>query len=179
MPGHANSPCAASMEPPHVAGTSMLYDVFLSAPMSGFASDLEYRRSRNEILSLVDALRAKATVGGVYYAGNTIASQSEFNSANFAAAADFEALRQSASFVLLYPAKLVSSALVEIGYALALQIPCLILAHRRNDLPYVLTNAGQLSESQGFGRIVVEEFETVADVLPHIVKFVRATSAQH
>ena len=49
----------------------------------------------------------------------------------------------SANFVMILPEKMVTSCLVEVGYAIALDIPCLVFVRDRGHLPYVLQEIGQ------------------------------------
>ncbi len=117
------------------------YDVFLAAPMSAYSNDREYREGRDEVLALIEALKAKFGFREVYFAGQDVASVERFSSNDAALAQDMAALRASRAFCLLYPARLASSVLVEVGYAMALGIPCVLLTRRRGDLPFLLIDA--------------------------------------
>ncbi len=57
------------------------------------------------------------------------------------------ALRAAHLFVMIYPGKIVTSALVEVGYAMALRLPCLLLVRDRDDLPYLLKQAERAGEA--------------------------------
>lgn len=112
------------------------YDVFLSTPMAAFANDAEYRASRKQIMKVFDALKD----GGerVYWAAERIESMEDFDTLDVSASDDIAALEQSRCFVLIYPEKLVSSALLEAGYALALKRPSHYFVEDRDDLPFLM-----------------------------------------
>lgn len=126
------------------------YDAFLAAPMSAFGSDAEYQESRGRMVALIAHIQARHGLERVYYAGLRASSSSEFTSPEAALAEDMNALRSTSIFILIYPSKIVSSVLVEVGYAMALSKPCLLLARRRDDLPYLLLSAEGLSGTHGF-----------------------------
>ena len=121
--------------------SSFEYELFIAAPMSALSSDEAYALSRDNILALVETLSASHGIGPVYYAGAAISGAAGFSGEENALRRDLEALRASRFFVLVYPSKIVTSALVEVGYALALRLPCLLLVSDRNDLPYLLNQA--------------------------------------
>ncbi|MGF1606143.1 MAG: hypothetical protein ACFB22_07370 [Rhodothalassiaceae bacterium] len=129
-------------------------DIFIGAPMSGFADAAAYEHSRSTILDLVKSLRADGRT--VYYAGETIATAEGFSGPQAAAEQDFRALAGAAAFVMIYPGRIASSVLVEIGFAFARGIPCLILANRRADLPYSLIESEKLG-----GRGILPPIEIV------------------
>src|SRR5271166_5837456 len=99
------------------------YDLFLAAPMSAL-DESDYATERAGVLAEVEH------PGG-------------FTGEADALRRDLTALRHARLFVLIYPGKIVTSALVEVGYALALRLPCLLLVRDRSDLPYLLNQAEQ------------------------------------
>lgn len=52
---------------------------------------------------------------------------------------DFEALKESREYFLIYPEKLASSVLVELGCALCEKKPTTIFVKHQEDLPYLIT----------------------------------------
>jgi hypothetical protein len=122
------------------------YEVFIAAPMSALDAS-EYADRRAEVLSVIDCLSRRHGFGSVYYAGASISHPEGFTGKAESLRRDLIALRGAGLFVLLYPAKMVTSALVEVGYALALRLPCLLLVHDKTDLPYLLNQAEQSAAS--------------------------------
>lgn len=113
------------------------YDVFLSVPMAAFETDAQYRAFRADAMKVVTALRASGGLR-VYCALERIPSMGEFDAYGASAKDDVEALHASASFVLIYPQRLVSSALFEAGYALSRGMPCRFMVQKAGDLPFLM-----------------------------------------
>lgn len=106
-----------------------------------------YSLSREAVLSLTARLRDEYGFADIYYAGANIGGSEAFTLAPEALRNDLEALQSAQLFILLYPGKLVTSALVETGFALARQIPCLLLVRDKGDLPYLLQQADRVGTS--------------------------------
>jgi hypothetical protein len=121
---------------------SVSHDVFIAAPMSALDPS-EYAGKRAEVLSVIDRLTNEHGFGNVYFAGAAISRPEAFTGEAESLRRDVTALRGARLFVLLYPRKMVTSALVEVGYALALHLPCLLLVRDKSDLPYLLDQAEQ------------------------------------
>jgi hypothetical protein len=138
--------------------------VFIAAPMSGFDSNKDYEESRKIILDLIDHLKKQHTFSDIYYAGSQISSRSQFTSHNLAMKVDLDALRRSALFILLYPEKLISSVLVEAGYAMACRTPMLLMVKNRGDLPYFFREAEQISGDETLPPIEIQEYKGYRDL---------------
>ncbi len=119
--------------------------VFIAAPMSAFGDDSEYQASREAILGLRKRLVDDLGLDDAYYAGASVASTAAFDGPDNALESDLRALLAADLFVLLYPRKVLSSVLIETGYALALRKPTLIMVRNRADLPFLLRQAEDLS----------------------------------
>jgi nucleoside 2-deoxyribosyltransferase len=113
------------------------YDVFLSVPMAAFDTDAQYQAFRADAMKVVTTLRDRCQLR-VYCALERIASMKDFDTYGASAKDDVEALHDSANFVLIYPQRLVSSALFEAGYALARGLPCRFLVQKAGDLPFLM-----------------------------------------
>ena len=116
------------------------YDLFIAAPMSALSGEA-YAAGRGDIVRIMERLSAVHDFGPIYFAGAAISGPEAFSGEAAALRRDLEALRRSRMFVLVYPSKTVTSALVEVGYAMALRLPCLLLVNAREDLPYLLKQA--------------------------------------
>jgi hypothetical protein len=116
----------------------MRYGLFVAAPMSAFASPDGYARSRSLIIEMIEAISPSLGGQDVYYAGAAVAPTSAFTAPGQALDEDMGALSASASLLLIYPEKVATGALVELGYALARRIPVGILVRDHADLPYFL-----------------------------------------
>lgn len=143
---------------------SNTYDVFLAAPMSGFDTEAAYQASRNEIMSLIKHMRHVLGVEKIYYAGENVSSQSAFSAHAPALQQDMMALRGASSFILIYPARAVSSALIEAGVALALMKPMLILVRNRKDLPFLFYDAEGIPDSSLLPPLCIVEYGDISDL---------------
>ncbi|XGV97895.1 MAG: nucleoside 2-deoxyribosyltransferase [Leptolyngbya sp. BL-A-14] len=115
------------------------YDVFLSSPMAAMPSDEDYINEREDVLDFMGTLRTYCQLNKIFYAGLELGSQDDFEGDEaLAARVDFEAIRKSRYFILIYPARLASGVLVEAGYALALNKPSVYFVKDRSNLPYIL-----------------------------------------
>ena len=120
-----------------------IYDVFISTPMAAYDDDEKYQRQRLEILRIRDALKDHCKIKKVFYAGVDIAKKNDFEASDISAKDDFEAINSSKLLIFVYPEKLASGALVEVGAAIALRVPCLFLVPDRETLPFMLKQADQ------------------------------------
>jgi hypothetical protein len=116
------------------------FDVFVSAPMAAFGTDEEYKEMRAQVLRVVKTLRTRWKLK-VFYAGESIESKKSFDKADAVAVDDLDAVRESRTFLMVYPAKLPTSTLVEAGYALATAESSVYFVRREDDLPYLLRHS--------------------------------------
>lgn len=118
---------------------SYKYDVFLSSPMSAFTTDEDYKKDRDAMLTFKKYLEEEKNVS-IYYAGEYISSSALFEN-ELTGHKDFEAIENSRCFIMFYPESIVSSVLVEAGYALALKKPSVYFVHNKETLPFLLREA--------------------------------------
>lgn len=135
------------------------YDVFLAVPMAAFETDKEYEESRDDILEIMSSIRQFCGLQRIFYAGEDIKTKKEFDPEDMAYLGNFEKLYKSRFFVMMFPKKIVSSVLIEVGYALAIDLPILILIKNQNDLPYILKRLPQAS-----GKIKIYEYKDRDDI---------------
>jgi len=140
--------------------TKTKYDVFLSSPMAAFVNDDLFQKDRKAMLEIVDAMRDECGFS-VFYAGRNVKSLDDFDAPDLSIAADVRALKESSIFVLFYSEKIVSSVLVEAGFALALAMPSIYFVRRREDLPFLLRSAEQ-------GNVGVKIYEVESTFLGHL-----------
>jgi hypothetical protein len=121
--------------------------------MAAFTTEAAYTAGRADVLRVMAALKEHLDLERVYFAGETIESIAGFDAMAVAVEEDLDKIRNSRIFVMLYPVKIVSSVLVEAGYALALRCPTLIFVRDLADLPFLLRNAAEVLH---YVRVVVE-----------------------
>ena len=108
--------------------------IFLAAPISAFDDENEYRKYRNIILSLILSLRQDEF--DVYSEVEHVTEKSNYDSPAQSVKDDFEKIKKSDVFLLFHPKKAQTSALIELGYAYAMQKKVIIIS-RKELLPYL------------------------------------------
>jgi len=157
------------------------YDAFIAAPMSGLPGK-GYAAGRESVLGVVKQLAVVYGMAQVYFAGTDITQPGGFTGEEKALRQDLEALRAARLFVLIYPDKIVTSALVETGYALALGLPCLLLARDAADLPYLLRQAVDVRARDLLPPLRIRRLEDTAGAAAQIAAFrdaMRGDEARH
>lgn len=105
--------------------------------MAAFETEAQYQAFRTDAMKVVTALRQHSGLR-VFCAIERIESIKQFDTYGVGAREDIEALNDSANFVLIYPERLVTSALFEAGYALARGMPCRFFVRKTTDLPFLM-----------------------------------------
>lgn len=153
--------------------------LFVAAPMSGFSSEDEYAVHRQDTTSLVASLRREPSVESVYYAGENTSTAAEFMDSKSAFLADMAALNCASAFIFLYPVKVLTSALVEVGVAIGQRKPVCIIVNQTSDLPYLLREVeSHHSASDDISFLKVVEARTLGDQLSVSKDFIK-TLASH
>lgn len=114
---------------------SPISNIFIAAPMS--ANQEIFDNTREKIMKLQKNLNKKFNVD-VYYAGTAYNSDIGFTYAYKAAELDFKKLDESDRFILIHPAKVASSTLIELGWALSQRKSCVIFYKNIDDLPFLV-----------------------------------------
>ena len=129
-------------------GANDIYDVFLASPMTAAVESGTYEEERQAAMAVMETLQGFLDLR-VYYAGESLNFEDDFDVPDLAAEMNFDALRESRYFVLVYTAPQTtpkpSSVWVEAGYALALRRPCLFLVRETQMLPYCLQSLQQVA----------------------------------
>lgn len=108
--------------------------VFLSTPISGFFDENEYLKYRKTVLKLIERLREDYDV---YSEIEQVVKIDDYDSPEKSVKDDFARIEANNIFVLLHPAKIQTSSLVEFGYACALRKKIVIVGNKK-DLPYLV-----------------------------------------
>ncbi len=99
--------------------------IFVAVPISGFNSETEYQFFRESVMKLISELRNRSF--SVHSEIEEINDQNDYDSPEQSVRHDFEMIKVSDIFVLLYPKRIQSSALIELGYAFAINKPIVII----------------------------------------------------
>ncbi len=141
------------------------YDVFLSSPMAALPPGEEYESNRKFVLKFIEALRTQCDFKNIFYAGRHIESTIDFDPADISVKDDLEAIHASRYFLMIYPAKIVSSVLVEAGWAIALRKPSIYFVNSHDHLPFLLQEA-----VQAFKHVKLYKFQQLDDIAAMIAK---------
>lgn len=151
---------------------SVVDQLFIAAPMSGFSTDEEYSVHRAMTLELVERLEKSHVASSVYYAGSKIPSSSSYSGSNNAFHTDVTNLVRSNAMLFLYPNKVVSSALVEVGIAIGRCMPIVIVVSNKSDLPYMIQDVEAYDDEGDIAPpIKIIECQSPLDVMDEIVDF--------
>lgn len=141
------------------------YDAFIAAPMAGFTDDASaaYQRSRADVLRLIRVLKEHTRARTVFYAGEKLPSLKSFETADLSLEQDLQALRSSDCLIFIYPARIVTSALVEVGVAIGLKKPIFIHVLDGVELPFLLKQ--EEGPASTHGPIHIYRYANFSDIL--------------
>jgi len=138
-------PAASAFAPLSVQKQAPGFDIFVSTPMSAYASDeVAYKYNRDMLLGLFRDLKERSGFSSFFCPAVLCNDLASFDGEQDALAQDFHALEQSSAFLLYYLPPLPekpSSVFVEAGMALNARMPSIYIVRSRADLPYMLRGA--------------------------------------
>lgn len=153
------------------------YKVFISTPMASLDDDVAFREQRTAVMGIKDALRLHCDLEPTFYAGTDIKSVKGFEMEDLALRLNFQALKESDKFIMIYPARLPSSMLVEVGMALAMGKDSVWFVKKNADLPYLLRDGANASHQDGLPIIRVYEYSTLKDIESHMERLKKSSSS--
>lgn len=136
-------------------------NLFISSPMSAMP-DFDYNYVRSQVLALIDFLHDSFCQLDIYYSGELIESTVSFDNPVQSFKNDVNALDACSGFLLVYPEKIATSALVELGYALARKVPIILITKNKSILPYMIR---ELDKSLENALIIEYENKSLIDYL--------------
>jgi hypothetical protein len=144
------------------ARKSYTFDVFLAAPMAALSDD-NFKSFTTKILEIKKTLEVECGFLRIFYAGNNMSSQMDFEAEDVSIETDVNALKESQYFIMIYPEKIVSSVLFEAGIALALGKPSFYFGHIDN-FPFLMKQA-----NQKFNFVRIQEADSL-DKINHMIR---------
>ncbi len=136
------------------------YDLFVSAPITSVGKE-EYQSLRNEVLVITQHFKTKCDMQSIHYVGERVESSDEAEPPAISIEDDLKNLSKSKRFILIYPEPLLTSCIVEAGFALALGVPSIYFVKNRKDLPYMLQGA----ESSPKNAVSIYEYKDADDLI--------------
>lgn len=128
-------------------GEKMKIKLFIAAPISSFDNELDYIQLREKLLQIIS--RITDIFNDIQITSELIQIQSlkGFESPAISAKKDFLNIKECTHFIIFYPRKIVSSALIELGYAIALDKNILIITPNKETLPYMAQELNSIYET--------------------------------
>lgn len=154
---------------PDPSATRSSIAVFLGAPMH--SSGAKYQALRQRMIYIADELKLAVRPGSVFCAHVDRPTIADFEDESLALLGNLAHLRNSKRLLAIYPEERVTSVLIEIGTALGLGIPSLVLVRDRLHLPWVLRGA---SSGPLLRVIRFRNFEDISTIICTEIKWLRA-----
>ena len=141
----------------------------MSTPISGFASETEYRRFRKNAIKLTSFLSNNGCE--VFSELKNVTSTGDYNSPANSVSEDFNRIKSNECFLLLHPAKMQTSSLIEFGYACALNKQIVVVG-KKEDLPYLVIGYEEYSNRAK----IVEVDKLSEEVFPSILSALQSVT---
>ena len=125
---------------PNDVHTVTMDTMYISAPMDSLSEE-EYKEQYEFLIKLKRSLKEKLGFKDVFSPALEIKPGKKWQGITTSVKRNFKQLRQIENLIVIYPAKIPSSVLVEIGYCIALSKNTVIFY--REDLPFMLRGAGE------------------------------------
>lgn len=142
--------------------------IFISTPIAGFDSEQQYLEYKKRLVEVGRALQCSFGVENVCGAFWNVKDFSSYDSPEESAKKDLEDIREAGGFILFYPIKVVTSALTELGYAVAMNKRVLIITSNIHILPYMVQGFQVLD---GKNIKIIEKDITETDIVNDIIDF--------
>ena len=140
-------------------------NIFLSTPISSFESLAALNAYRAEVLGLIVALREKHAVCAEI---ERFAMDPAFDTPEKSIADDLKSVRESDLFIMHYPICVPTSALIELGFAIAEDKKIIIIAPQIKALPYLVQEVPKFKTSAAVIEKAVLDEECIAEILRKI-----------
>ena len=108
--------------------------IFFATPIAGFGDEKLLLDYKKQIISLVKKLKIKFEV---FAEIAIVRSINDYDTPAESAMIDFKEIEESELFVLHYPVRIPTSALIELGYAFGKSKKIIIIVPDRDVLPYL------------------------------------------
>lgn len=132
------------------------YDIFISAPVTSL-SKTRSNEFLNEMENMIDYLSENCGLNNIYY--YPLIKQESNPKINLLAH-EIDKIRKSKIFTFIYPQKVASSALIELGMVLGLNKPVYIFYKAKDDLPIII----QKYADQEFSQIHWHEYKSLMEI---------------
>lgn len=122
--------------------------IFLSTPIAGFSSEVEYEEYRKQLMGLHEKLCKIYGKDSIFAAFANTSTFSDYDSPEVSAQNDIEAIKNCDLFIIFYPGKIATSALVELGIAVAEQKYIILVSPKLSTFPYMVQGLPAMYKKQ-------------------------------
>lgn len=140
--------------------------LFIATPISSLSNPEEYEAYRKTVTQLVSTLRKEHVVNCEI---DEIESETQYDSPKDSFNKDYSAISNCDAFILHYPSPSPTSALIELGFAIALNKMIIIITPNRSNLPYLV----QTLDEVGKNYCIVESNELGTKTIKTIIEVLR------
>lgn len=144
----------------------MSTSAFIATPISAFPSARELQRFRTWLMETLSIVRDRCPDFSIESEVLGIETTEDYDDPSASAIKDFRSIDEASHFILVYPEPIASSALVELGYALARDKPSLVIAHSIAGLPSIVKSWCEQTDGIKF-----IPFGAATEVAVGIIKF--------
>jgi hypothetical protein len=137
-------------------------DVYIASPMAGYGADDGARKAAVDLVRTVEVSLRKLTLQNIYMPMAARPDAKDYETPALGFEAELAALRGAKRYLLVLPGAIPAgtSVLVTAGIAIALKMPCAVLAPKGVNLPYLLDGAVQSKSVQ----FLLHRYENAEDI---------------
>jgi|GEM_PF-3476466 len=125
------------------------YDVFISFPIASMPDD-EKQQNIKEFANQLEKELNRLGYKKNFNASVHFSDKHDYQAPKVAAKIDFDALDKSRNFLMIYPEKLATSALIELGYALAARKNIIMCSDNLHTLPFLARGFNETFKNVSF-----------------------------
>lgn len=120
------------------------FDAFISAPVASL-KEILFEMMKAEVLKIISVLTKVHKFQNIYYAGNEFTSKEEvWRQEVIERRYVLDKINNSRYFVAIYPESVISSSLIETGWALSARKPTILFYKNLKDLPILLQKSKEV-----------------------------------
>jgi len=135
--------------------------IFIATPIS--SNEKAFFEIRDQLVELKKELSEQLKVP-VFFAGEQYEEEIGHHSAYMNAEIDFDNLRRSEYFIMIYPQKVPSSALIELGIALSEMKKCRIYYRNFDDLPLLIRKLNR-------EHVILDQYQSIFQLRHFLEKY--------
>ncbi len=142
---------------------SLESNLFVSTPISAFDDNDQYILFRNWLTGLLCKIQSKSYFDQIFCVADLVKDQNSLDDPKKSLISDLAELDNSTCFLLIYPKPTATSALIELGYALAHKKNILLVHPESTDLPFMACQMHKVYENvtklqvKGFNQVAIDE----------------------